>query len=199
MIGHADVEKLPSMRAPGPAVLSLYLPVPPGRAGVRGLAAPAEDLMARAGAGGPGGASIATAGRRDRGAVPGALAAHGRDWLGHTVAFSPASGVPWSRRCRCRALCRDVPSSRHGRMSGRCSRRYSDARATWPPSSTAGTPGKELITAGAVPVRKGIQMTVCHPHGQPIEHAASRPAFGGGMAGRAGDRLPGRGRLGGGS
>jgi hypothetical protein len=39
MTSHADVEKLRGMRAPGPAVLSLYLPVPLDPAGVRGLAA----------------------------------------------------------------------------------------------------------------------------------------------------------------
>jgi len=39
MITHADVEKLRGMRAPGPAVLSLYLPVSLDPAGVRGLAA----------------------------------------------------------------------------------------------------------------------------------------------------------------
>jgi len=87
MISHADVEKLRGMRAPGPTVLSLYLPVPLDPAGVRGLAARAEDLMAGAGVGGPDGASIAKAGHADRDAVLGALAAHGRDWLGHTVAF----------------------------------------------------------------------------------------------------------------
>ena len=68
MISHADVEKLRGMRAPGPAVLALYLPVDPG--GVRGLAARAEDLMAGAGAGGPDGGSIAAAlpghGKRER-------------------------------------------------------------------------------------------------------------------------------------
>jgi hypothetical protein len=60
MISHADVEKLRSIRAPEPAVLSLYLPVDP--VGVRGLAARAEDLMAGAGAGGPDGAGMARAG-----------------------------------------------------------------------------------------------------------------------------------------
>ena len=39
MISHADVEKLRGMRAPEPAVLSLYLPVPLDPVGVRGLAA----------------------------------------------------------------------------------------------------------------------------------------------------------------
>jgi len=117
MIGHAGVEKLRSMRAPGPAVRSLYLPVPPDRAGVRGLA-PLEDLMARAGAG-------------------------GRD----------------------------------------------DAR-----------PAKGLITAGAVPVRDGIRMTVCHPRGQPIGHAraVSGVRWGHGGPGRAAGWLAGHRRLRGG-
>jgi len=87
MISYADVEKLRSMRAPEPVVLSLYLPVPLDPAGVRGLAAEAGDLMARAGADGPDGASIAKVGYADRDAVLDALAVHGRDWLGHTVAF----------------------------------------------------------------------------------------------------------------
>jgi hypothetical protein len=87
MISHADVEKLRSIRAPGPTVLSLYLPVPMDPVGVPGLTAQAEDLMAGAGAGRPDGVSIAKVGQADRAAVLGALAAHGRDWLGHTVAF----------------------------------------------------------------------------------------------------------------
>jgi Bacterial archaeo-eukaryotic release factor family 10 len=87
MISHAEVEELRGMRAPEPAVLSLYLPVPLDPAGVRALAARAEDLMVGAGASARGGSSIAKAGHADRDAVLGALAAHGRDWLGHTVAF----------------------------------------------------------------------------------------------------------------
>ncbi|HYB15928.1 MAG TPA: hypothetical protein VEF71_10720 [Streptosporangiaceae bacterium] len=87
MISYADVEKLRGMRAPEPVVLSLYLPVPLDPAGVRGLAAEAGDLMAGAGADGLDGASIAKVGHADRDAVLSALAAHGRDWLGHTVAF----------------------------------------------------------------------------------------------------------------
>src|SRR6516162_9398344 len=87
MISYADVEKLRSMRAPEPVVLSLYLPVPLDPAGVRGLAAEAGDLMARAGADGPDGASTAGVSDADRHALFDALAVHGRDWLGHTVAF----------------------------------------------------------------------------------------------------------------
>ncbi len=85
MFSYADVEKLRSICAPGAAVLSLYLPVPLDPAGLRGLDAEAGDLMADAS--GPGGGSGARVSPADREAVLGALAAHGRDWLGHTVAF----------------------------------------------------------------------------------------------------------------
>jgi Bacterial archaeo-eukaryotic release factor family 10 len=87
MISCADVEKLRSMRAQGPAVLSLYLPVPLDPAGIRSLAAEAVDLMTGVGASNVDGASIAGVSHADRQAVLDALAAHGRDWLGRTVAF----------------------------------------------------------------------------------------------------------------
>jgi Bacterial archaeo-eukaryotic release factor family 10 len=87
MIGCADVEKLRSMRAPGSAVLSLYLQVPLDPASIRGLAADAGDLMAGVSASNADGASIAGISDTDRHALLDALAAHGRDWLGHTVAF----------------------------------------------------------------------------------------------------------------
>jgi peptide chain release factor subunit 1 len=87
MISYQDVDKLRSMRAPGPAVLSVYLPVPLDPAGVRGLAARAGALMADASVAGPGDGSGTRVSQADRQAVLGALAGHGRDWLGHTVAF----------------------------------------------------------------------------------------------------------------
>jgi hypothetical protein len=86
MISYADVEKLRGMRAPGPVLLSLYLPVPLDPAGLRGLAARAHDVMSL-GAVGPDGVSTAGVSRADRDAVLDALAARGREWLGHTVAF----------------------------------------------------------------------------------------------------------------
>lgn len=93
MWGYADVEKLRNVWAPGDGVLSLYLPVPLDPAEMRGLAAGAADLMASARApdgGGPGtGVRVDAA---DREAVLDALAAHGRDWLGHTVAFFACRG-----------------------------------------------------------------------------------------------------------
>lgn len=84
MISYADVEKLRGMRAPGPVLLSLYLPVPLDPAGLRGLAARANDLVSAVG---PADGSTAGVSRADREAVLDALAAHGRQWLGHTVAF----------------------------------------------------------------------------------------------------------------
>ena len=87
MISGADVEKLRSIRAQGPTVLSLYLPVPLDPAGIRNLAAEAGDLMASVAVGNVNGASTAGVSDADRQAVLDALAAQGRDWLGHTVAF----------------------------------------------------------------------------------------------------------------
>ena len=87
MISCADVEKLRSIQAPEPAVLSLYLPVPLDPAGIRSLAAEAADLMGDVSARGPDDVSTAGVSHADRQAVLDALAAHGRDWLGHTVAF----------------------------------------------------------------------------------------------------------------
>ncbi len=88
MFGYADVEKLRRVCTPGAEVLSLYLAVPLDPAGIRGLAADAAELMAGA-VGPPGGSEGDRAGvdHADREAVLDALAAHGRDWAGHTVAF----------------------------------------------------------------------------------------------------------------
>jgi Bacterial archaeo-eukaryotic release factor family 10 len=87
MISYADVEKLRGMRAPGPLLLSLYLPVPLDPAGLRGLAARANDLVMSLSAIRPADVSTAGVSRADRDAVLDALAAGGREWLGHTVAF----------------------------------------------------------------------------------------------------------------
>jgi peptide chain release factor subunit 1 len=87
MISYADVEKLLGICAPGSAVLSLYLRVPLDPDGVRGLPAEAGDLMAGVSAITVDGMSTTEVSRADRDAVLGALAAHGRDWLGDTVAF----------------------------------------------------------------------------------------------------------------
>lgn len=87
MISYADVEKLRDMRAPGPVLLSLYLQVPLDPAELRGLAAKAANLMRSVSAARSDDVSTARLSRADWDAVLGTLAAHGREWLGHTVAF----------------------------------------------------------------------------------------------------------------
>ncbi len=87
MISQADVEKLRGLHAAEPEVLSLYLPVPLDPAGLRTLATRAEDLIAAAHAVGADAMSTGLVSETDRDAVLGAVLAHGRDWLGHTVAI----------------------------------------------------------------------------------------------------------------
>jgi hypothetical protein len=82
MISPADVEKLRTMRAPEPAVLSLYLPVPLDPAQLRELPARADDLITSAA-----GARASQLPSADRDAVQRLVAAHGQDWLGHGVAI----------------------------------------------------------------------------------------------------------------
>lgn len=87
MISYADVDKLRGIRAPGPVLLSLYLPVALDPAELRGLAARANDLAMSVSPVRPDDVSTPRLSRADRDAVLGTLAAHGREWLGHTVAF----------------------------------------------------------------------------------------------------------------
>lgn len=87
MISHAEVDKLLSVRADGPSVLSLYLWVPADPAALRGLPARTGELFALAARDGPGLPGMVRAQDGDRRAVRGLLAAHARDWLGHTVAI----------------------------------------------------------------------------------------------------------------
>jgi peptide chain release factor subunit 1 len=87
MISRAEVDKLLSVRADGPSVLSLYLWVPLDPAALRGLPARADELFALAARGGPGTPGVIRVQAGDRRAVRGLLAAHARDWLGHTVAI----------------------------------------------------------------------------------------------------------------
>ena len=87
MISRAEVDKLLSVRAGGPAVLSLYLWVPVDPAALRGLPARAGELFALAAREGPGLPGPVRVQAGDRRAVRGLLAARARDWLGHTVAI----------------------------------------------------------------------------------------------------------------
>ena len=86
MISWAEADKLASMHAPEPTVLSLYLTVPVDPAELRGLPARVGDLIAAA-ASGPAGEECGRLQDEDRGAVRVKVAAHGRDWLGHSVAI----------------------------------------------------------------------------------------------------------------
>jgi hypothetical protein len=87
MISRADVDKLLSVRADGPSVLSLYLCVSLDPAALRGLPARAGELFALAARNGPGLPGTVRVQAEDRRAVHGLLAAHARDWLGHTIAI----------------------------------------------------------------------------------------------------------------
>jgi len=87
MISRAEVDKLLSVRAAAPSVLSLYLQVPLDPAELRGLPARAGELFALAARDGPGTPGVVRVAGADRHAVRGLLAARARDWLGHTVAI----------------------------------------------------------------------------------------------------------------
>ena len=82
MISQADVEKLRTICAPEPAVLSLYLGVPLDPAEARELPARVGDLIASAA--GAGAYQLPDA---DRDEVRQLVAARGLQWLGHTVAL----------------------------------------------------------------------------------------------------------------
>lgn len=120
MISRADVDKLLSVRAAGPSVLSLYLRVPLDPGELRGLPARAGDMFALAARGGAGTPGVLRVGAVDRRAVRGLLAARARDWLGTPWPSSAALSWAWPRRSRWRADCRSGPCSPPGRMCGHC-------------------------------------------------------------------------------
>ena len=86
MISRAEIDKLARAQAAEPVVLSLYLSVPLDPAELRELPARTGDLIAMA-VGEPGDGGRNRVRDADRGAVRSAVMAHGRDWLGHTVAI----------------------------------------------------------------------------------------------------------------
>jgi hypothetical protein len=77
MVTRADVDKLLSIGAVGPSLLSLYLRVPRNPGQLRELPARADELLGKP----------VQAGQRERDTIRQLLAAHARDWLGHTVAI----------------------------------------------------------------------------------------------------------------
>jgi hypothetical protein len=86
----AEAGKLGAVRTASPGVLSLYLAVPVDPAGLRGLPARADDLIAAAEGAVCGNGRLAKA---DRGAVREKLETSGRDWLGRTVAVFACAGA----------------------------------------------------------------------------------------------------------
>jgi hypothetical protein len=109
MVSQAEIEKLARVQAAEPVVLSLYLSVPRDPAELRELAVRAGGLIARA-AGGPGDGRLKRIRGADHGAVLSAAVAHGRDWLGHTVAIFACADLglfevlPLSREVQERAV-----------------------------------------------------------------------------------------------
>jgi hypothetical protein len=93
MITRPEVDKLLSVQAEQPSVLSLYLGVPVDIAGLRELPAQAGDLLAQAAGSGNGSGTQRAVGRRDQETVRGLLADRVRDWLGHTVAIFASSDL----------------------------------------------------------------------------------------------------------
>jgi hypothetical protein len=87
MISRAEVDKLLSVRATRPSVLSLYLQVPTDPAGLRGLPARVGEMMNLAERDDPGTPGAIRVPSEDRRAVRALLASRARDWLGHTVAI----------------------------------------------------------------------------------------------------------------
>lgn len=118
MISRADVDKLLSVRAAGPSVLSLYLRVPLDPGELRGLPARAGEMFALAARGGAGTPGVVRVRAADRRAVRGLLAARARDWLGHTVAIFScaelglAETVPLACRLQERAVLATRPHVR---------------------------------------------------------------------------------------
>jgi peptide chain release factor subunit 1 len=77
MLTRADVDKLLGISAAGPSLLSLYIQVPRDAAQLRELPARADELLGKP----------LRADGRQRDTARRLLAAHAREWLGHTVAI----------------------------------------------------------------------------------------------------------------
>jgi hypothetical protein len=90
MITRAEVEKLGAMHAVEPAMLSLYLAIPPHPAPLPGLSARADELIAAAEAAGGVRRPVA---EQDRNSVREKLATCGRDWPGRTAAIFACADV----------------------------------------------------------------------------------------------------------
>jgi hypothetical protein len=118
MISRTEVDKLLSVRAAGPSVLSLYLWVPVDPAALRGLPARAGELFTLAARDAPGTQGVIRVREEDRRTVRAMLASRARDWLGHTTAIFTcaelglAEAVPLPCRLQERAVLATRPHVR---------------------------------------------------------------------------------------
>ena len=162
MISRAEVDKLLSLRAAGPSVLSLYLWVPLDPAALRALPARADELYALAARDDPGAPGVIRVRDEDRRTVRGLLASWARDWLGHTVAvftcaeLGLAEAVPLPCRLQERAVLATRPHVRPLLAAIQRCPAYRvavvDRRHGWL-FSVAG----EHITAAALPPAEGLR------------------------------------------
>lgn len=92
MIREADVQKLRAVHARGSSVLSLYVWVPVDVPALRGLPSRADELLALAAEGADGQRAVRARSREQRAARE-MLAAHAREWMGHTAAIFTCAEV----------------------------------------------------------------------------------------------------------
>ena len=162
MISRAEVDKLLKLRAPGPSLLSLYVQLPLGPAGLRGLPAHVGELFALAARDGPGVPAAVRVGAAEAQAVRGLLASHARDWLGHTVAIFAcaelglAEAMPLPCRLQERAVLATRPHVRPVLLAIQRCPAYRvavvDRRHTWVFSIADGQ-----ISTAALPLAEGMR------------------------------------------
>jgi Bacterial archaeo-eukaryotic release factor family 10 len=90
VITQADTDKLRALRAPGSAVLSIYLTIPVDLAEHRGLQARVRELLKSAAVAPTGAQPVREA---DLNAVMKLVAERSHDWLGRTVAIFASTGI----------------------------------------------------------------------------------------------------------
>ena len=164
MISRAYVDKLLSMQAAGPSLLSLYLWIPLDPAELRELPARADELFALAArtAPEPGSGGLVRVGPAERDTVRRLLTVKARDWVGHTVAIFAAAelglneAVPLPTRLQERAILATRPHVRPLLLAIQRCPAYrvlvTDRRHAWLFSIT----GDEIRTA-ALPDAAGVR------------------------------------------
>ena len=164
MISREYVDKLLSVQAAGPSLLSLYLWIPLDPAELRELPARADELFALAArdATEPGSAGPVRVGPAERETVRRLLTARARDWAGHTVAIFACAelgleeAVPLPTRLQERAVLATGPHVRPLLLAIQRCPAYrvvvADRRHAW----LFGITGDEIRTA-ALPDAAGVR------------------------------------------